>query len=268
MASGVDSGRFQSAQDANAERFNIVWASQGFAGSGKTHFLLTAPDPIYYFQFDPAGLKGLVDKKQFKKREILVANYCDRMNLGRFRDTQSRVAACLDVLNDFREDYEAALKAGRTIGFDKEDSVWEMLRLATNEDYSVEPKKYQDCNTEFTGWINSAENAGVNLGLLRGMKEDWGQTGVSSRTGKVQYGGLGTFSGRGCKLVPELVQIQLNHALIAGTDDNKAHFSVTVLEKCRLGNALELVGKEFRNPTFLDVATELYPNARPDVWGL
>ena len=40
-----------------ADSYNIIAASQSRkGGAGKTHFWLTAPDPIYYFLLEPRGL--------------------------------------------------------------------------------------------------------------------------------------------------------------------------------------------------------------------
>ncbi len=268
--SNVDYGRFTVAKDA--EQRNIIWASQGPGGSGKTHFLLTAPDPIAIFLFDPAGLKGIVSKKEFRKKDVRVIDYSKKLNLGQYRkdekkDHAERAAAALDVLNEFREDWHTALKFARTVGWDKEDHVWEMLRYACNEDYSAEPKSYYELNMEYRGWFTDAENAGVNMGVMRGVKEEWGVVGTK-RDGRPSYGGLGTYGPRGQKEVTELVQVNLAHSWVNAEHDEPGYFSTKILDKCRLGNAIELIGTEHRNLDFLTLATELYPGVKPSAWGL
>lgn len=255
-----DWGRFESAEAS--ERYNIVGASQGVGGSGKTHFWLTAPDPIAVFLFDPSGLKGLMSQEQFKTKDIRVINYYELVNFGAMRDKEDRAKAALDALQQFREDWQVFLKKFRTGVWDKEDHVWEMLRYATNEDYSAEPKSYYELNMEYRGMFSDAESAGVNFGVIRGMKEKWGKTGVSRATGKPTYGGLGELIPRGQKEVEELVQINLDHRW----DNDQRAFVTTILDKCRLGNAVELLGQEFTNLDFITLATILYPDASEEVW--
>ena len=257
-------GRFQQA-DAS-ERYNIVGSSQGDGGSGKTHFWLTAPDPIAVFLFDPAGLKGLMKRDEFRHKDIRVINYYELVNLGAMREKEDRAKASLEALNQFRDDWRVALKHARTTLWDKEDHVWEMMRYATNEDYSAEPKSYYELNMEYRGMFTDAESAGVNFGVIRGMREKWGKTGqrVDRRTGMVKetFGGLGEFVPRGQKEVEELVQINLAHRW----DEERRAFVTTILNKCRLGNALELLGQESDNLDFLTLATLLYPDADASVW--
>ena len=51
----------------------LVWSSYGAEGTGKSHFGLTAPEPIAVQLFDPRGLEGLL--KQFKDKEIRPIEY-------------------------------------------------------------------------------------------------------------------------------------------------------------------------------------------------
>ena len=260
MAKTSDWGRFQAAD--SSERYNIVGASQGPGGSGKTHFWLTAPDPIAVFLFDPAGLKGLMTQDQFKSKDIRVINYYEEVNFGAMREKEDRAKAALEALHRFREDWQVFLKKFRTGLWDKEDHVWEMMRYATHEDYSAEPKTYYELNMEYRGMFTDAESAGVNFGVIRGMRERWGKTGVSRATGKPQYGGLGEYIPRGQKEVEELVQITLEHRW----DDESREFKARILDKCRLGNAVELLGQEFGMLDFTSLATMLYPDAPLSVW--
>jgi hypothetical protein len=255
-------------------KLNLLWSSQGFAGCGKTYFGYTGPEPIYHFMFEPSGQRGVVDRKEFRKKEIHIADYSEMANLGRFRDVKDRVKAAGEVLLAFREDFDTFLKAGQTGLIDKEDALWEMMRLAYHKDYSANPKDYAELNIEMVGWLSSADVAGRNLGMIRGVKEEWGITGYSSQ-GKPQRGGLGTYIPRGSGLVAEHVQIQLLHTLVEGGKDCQCeekdgdnHFEAKIVGKCRVGDALELVGKTHCNLEFLDLAMMLYPDSRPDDWGL
>lgn len=272
MASN-DWGAFESLN--SADNYNIIASSMGRGGSGKSHFWLTAPDPIAYFLFDPAGLKGLRNNPLFKERDIRVLDFSAKFNLAFVKDRtvgkdkesvearkRERSAVALEMVEAFDEGFEVALSKARTIVIDKEDALWEGMRYAHNENYSTEPKEYYELNMAYRGLFQRAESAGVNLGVIRGVKEAWGKTGVNTNTGKPTYGGLGYDVARGQKEVTELVQINLEHSW----DDANRVFMTRVLEKCRLGNALELLGREFQNLDFITLATTLYPDVDPDVW--
>lgn len=255
-------GRFQVAQESDTR--SIILSNEGGGGSGKTHFALTMPDPIAVFLFDPAGLKGLLNQKQFRKKDIRVINYYEKANLGAMSDKSDRAQASQDALEEFLEDWAVALKQARSLVWDKEDHVWEMLRYANNEDFKAEPKSYYELNMQYRGWFTEAEQAGKNLAVIRGMKEKWGKTGVNRNTGNPTYGGLGIDVPRGQKEVRELVQVNLAHRW----DDDDRAFVTTIMEKCRLGNAAKLIGTEYKNLDFATLVTMLYPDADLDEWGI
>jgi hypothetical protein len=231
-----DWGRFEEADRSLGK--NILWASEGGGGSGKSHFGLTAPEPIAVHLFDPAGLKGLTRNPLFRKKEIRVIQY--NFNPGKL-SVDDRPKAAQEALEEFLENQEVALANARTVLFDKEDHVWEMLRYARLEAVSDRPSNYYELNLEYRGWFHDAEMAGVNLGVIRGMKEKWGKTG-SNREGKATFGSLGELEPRGQREVPELVQVVLRH----WWDNDAKEFMTRIHEKCRLGpNAKDLIGQEF-----------------------
>ena len=252
-------GRFVDAHDD--ERYNIVWASQGVGGTGKSHFLLTAPEPIAVMLFDPAGLKGLIQNPLFKKKDVRVIDYTSEVNLAKYTTDEDRAKAATDGLAQFEDDWQVALKHARTIGWDKEDYVWEMLRYAMLEAVSGRPASYYELNMKYRAWFSQAESAGVNFGVLRGMKERWG-TKINRKSGAEQPFATGEMDPRGMKEVPELVQVNLSHYW----DEEARAFTVKILEKCRLGNAVDLINTEHKNLTFEDLAIQLYPDTDVDVW--
>lgn len=240
-----DFGRFVSAASPENAQQNLIWSSQGEGGTGKTHFLLTAPDPIGVFLFDPAGLKGLMQNPLFRTKDIRVIDYSKLVNPGKLA-LEDRPKAAADILEQFQEDWSAALGAFKTVGWDKEEPVWEMLRYAQLGGVSDKPANYYELNMQYRGWFTEAEAAGVNFGVIRGMKENWGKTGVNRNTGQPTIGALGTFSPRGMKEVQELVQINLSH----DWNDESKEFQTTILQKCRVGNAKALLGETFDDLDF------------------
>lgn len=247
---------------ADTSMRSVIASSQGDGGSGKTHFWLTAPDPIAYFLFDPGGLKGLKNNPLFSERDVRVIDFSKRLDYGRI-PKEERVARAGEVMALFDEAWPVALRNARTLVIDKEDSCWETIRYAYDEVSSPTPKNFYELNMQYRGLIVQAEAAGVNLGLIRGMKDTWGKTGVSAQ-GKPQMGFTGEMKPRGHKEVPELVQVSLAHEW----DDAAREFKVQILQKCRLGNAVELMGTEYANLDFLTLALLLYPESTPEEWGL
>lgn len=235
------------------ERYSLQWAGQGVGGSGKTHFLLTAPEPIWVALFDPKGIDPLRKKPEFKDKDIRWRSY--NFNPGKLA-IEDRPKAAKDALDMFLEDYQIALKNARTIGFDKEDHAWEMLRYARLEAFTDRPSNYYELNLEYRGWFADAAEAGVNLGALRGMKEKWGQN------AKGQPVGTGVMEARGQKEVNELVQVVLEHRF----DEEERVFKAKIHEKCRVGPATQLIGEEFADLDFMTLATMLYPESSEDDW--
>ena len=256
-----DWGEFRVASEALAERYNIVASSQGVGGAGKTHFWLTAPGPIAYFLFDPGGLKGMTSKDTFTGKDIRVMDYSALLDWGRIEKSE-RVKRAIEIVEKFDAAWDVALRMARTIVIDKEDKLWETIRYANDEVFSPTPKNFYEMNQDYAALIAQAEGAGVNLGLIRGMKEKWGQTGISRSTGRPSMGFTGELVPRGQKEVTELVQINLEHRW----DDDEREFKVRIMEKCRLGNAVELLGKEFGMMDFETLALTLYPDVDPSVW--
>ena len=252
-----DWGRFEPA--SREDRYRVLWSSQGVGGSGKTHFGLTAPEPIAVMLFDPIGLEGLTRQPLFREKGIHVIEY--KFNLARFNDENDRAKFADDTMSQFIEDYEVALVNARTILWDKEDHVWEGLRYARLEAVSGRPASYYELNLEYRGWFQQAADAGVNLGVMRGMKERWG-TRINRKTGAEQPFSTGEYDPRGMKEVPELVQVSLAHRW---SDEDQA-FMIKVLDKCRLNK--DLIGQEFADLDFMTLASLLYPETAetPEVW--
>lgn len=244
-----------------SDNYSLIWDSEGVGGSGKTHFGLTAPEPIAVHLFDPGGLSGLVKNPLFKKKDIRVLKY--NIALGTM-DESEREKAAEEAIEQFKENQEVALRNARTILWDKEDHVWEMLRWARLGGTSDKPSSYYELNLEYRGFFHDAEMAGVNMGVIRGMKEKWGKTG-SNREGKATYGSTGEMEPRGQKEVAELVQVVLRHRWDADVRD----FVTTVHDKCRVGDAKELIGTEHVDLTVRELGELIYPETaemEPSPW--
>jgi len=260
MPKAKDWGRFEEVD--RSDNYSLIIANEGPAGSGKTHYVLTGKEPIAMHMFDPGGLKGLTKNKLFKDKDIRVLNY--DFKLSDYKE-EDRGEAASDLLEQFKENQKVALKQANTVGWDKEDHIWELLRYARLGQTSDRPNLYYELNLEYRGLFHDAEIAGVNMCVIRGMKEKWGKTGTSGQ-GKATYGSLGEYEPRGQKEVPELVQVVLRHRWDAEIGD----FVATIHDKCRVGaNPKKLIGKEFVGLTFRELGEEIYPETaemEPSPW--
>jgi hypothetical protein len=257
-----DWGEFAQSTDVNNR--SIIAASVGPGGSGKSHFWLTAPDPIAYFLFDPGGLKGLQENDLFSKKDIRVLDLSGLTDYGRIPKGE-RVKRALEIMDEkFNPSWDIAMQKAKTVVVDKEDALWEAIRYAHDEVDSPDPKSFGELNLQYKALFSQAERHGVNFGVIRGLKNEWGITGVSQRTGKPTMGFTGNFAPRGQKEVEELVQINLWHRW----DNDQKEFIVTIKDKCRLGVAKDLLGQEFSDLDFLTLTSLLFPDSTPEEWGL
>jgi hypothetical protein len=244
MAKQRDWGEWQEVD--RSDSYYLMTANDGPAGSGKTHFLLTAPEPIAVHLFDPGGLEGLKKNPLFKKKDIRVMTY--DISLGKYKEGRERQEAAIEILEKFSEQQNIALKNARTIGWDKEDYLWKLTRYARLGKNSDRPTQYDELNMEYQAYFHDLEMAGVNFCAIRGMKEKWGDS--------ASAGGTGEFIGRGMKEVPELCQIHLQHRW----DRDAKEFVTTILDKCRVGDEPKtLMGTEHIGLTFRELGEMIYP---------
>lgn len=254
-ASKVDWGNFELATPDEDIR-SLIGASSGEAGSGKTYFWLTAPEPIAYFLFDPAGLKGLKGNKMFKGMDLRFIDYSAKFNPGAIEDESERVQRAIDVLGQFREDWKVGIRNARTLVTDKEDFLWELIRYAHDEVRSPNPLNFGEQNLLYRGLFTEAEANKRNFGLIRGLRKKWGATGPGKQ------GFTGEVEPRGQKEVTEWVQVNLFHRW----DRKTRQFLVEIQDKCRVGDAINLMGVE-EPMDFLTLALKLVPESEPSEWG-
>lgn len=252
MAKAKDWGNWEEVD--RSENYSMITSNEGPGGSGKSHFVCTGPEPICFHMFDPDGLAGLKKNPLFKKKEIRVISY--NFNPGKLSE-DDRPKAAQDALEQFKENQDTALTNARTIAWDKEDHVWEMVRYANLESFTGKPSNYYELNLLYRGFFHDAAMAGVNLSVIRGLKKVWGRTGVS-KEGKTQYGYTDEVEARGQGEIPELVQVVLRHRW----DKDVQDFVAQIHEKCRVGNAKKLIGREFQALTFRDLGEAIYPETR------
>lgn len=166
-----------------ARSYRDIAAITGEVGAGKTHFCLTAPDPIVVFNID-RGLEGVAEKEEFEDKEIY--QHLIDWSPGGLDESELEIRA-VALRDEFIAKFKEALKLARTILIDTESRLWQIYRYSFfGSPNSGNIKDYDALNQKFEDFVNLAKGAaGVNLFLIRSMKNKWGQTGaVSNTTGK------------------------------------------------------------------------------------
>lgn len=248
---------------------SLVWASRGGDGSGKSYFGCTAPGPIFVCGFDPHGMSR-VDKKVRANKEIRIGRY--GFTPGVYRgDRKATADAAEKVWNQFVADYRGALshfaksaKPGRQRGtclWDREDLAWELLRYATfggqkNEGSKTGALDYGDLNAEYVSLIQEAKAAGVNLGLLQGLTDNWVAKFDASKGKMVNYQ-IGS-KPDGFKKVADHVDITLDHRW----DPEQKEYVVKLIKF----PAKDEKDKEYPSLSFVDMATLAFPETTMEDW--
>jgi len=147
---------------------------------GKTHYSLTAPAPIAFFNLN-TGLEGVVQK--FEK-EIWEFRLELPKELGSAEsDKDAKRAAAIDMKNLAMMEVEKFLKGWKTallnaqvktIVIDTASELWALYRLAEfGKSTQVPPHLYNYLNAKFKREINKIYATNKNLILLHQMKEEY-----------------------------------------------------------------------------------------------
>lgn len=238
----------------------ITWTSTGSDGSGKSAFCLGAPEPIWVAAFDTHGM-GRVGK-QFKTRadgtpkDIRISRY--HFNPRPYKTKEACAAAASVVWEGFIDAYRTALKNARSVLVDREDIAFEILRYANFGDLQAAAKDYGPLNVELTSLVQEANMAGVNLGLLRGVKEKW-ESKFDVAKGKSVGINTGKLIPDGWKRAADMVDITLFHFW---SETDNAY--MTRIDKF---TEKEHKGTEHADLTFVQMAMAAYPDTDESQWG-
>lgn len=248
----IDWNLFEALSEESAQA--IVWASQGLEGSGKSAFCLSAPGPVFVCAFDPFGMNR-VDKKFKAGKDIRIKRYGFNPNV--YKDPKDVAKNASELWNRFIDEYRVSLKNVRTVIWDREDMAYKLQRYANFGDTSSAPKEYEDLYIDYVALIQEAYEAGVNLGLIRGMKEKWVSK-FDAAKGKMVGHNTGEYIPDGMKKIPDCVDIVLWHRW---DEEQKAYMT-----KFGKFTNPEYRGQEFQNLDWPTMAMSAYPETNPDCW--
>lgn len=243
MAKQTPKSNFTEVDDA--EIYRLIVNSTGLEKTGKNHFGFTGPGPIYGLYFDPGGVEGVAQKfkrgdvKGHEKKEILQTTY-------RYRKNTDDQAVAKEVIAQFEEDYQYALKNARTIQWD-DSELWEAARFAEFGRESSKGQFYGPLNAWYRGLVLDAYEAGVNLQIVQKVKRAWVDDAPSD-----------TYEGTGFKGAGYLAQVNLRH-----TWDKENGFGIFV-ESCRQNMAI--AGETFYDCSWAELGQYVFPDSDEGDW--
>lgn len=240
---GPDYGDFQPVPDT--VDYSLVYRSYGLDKVGKNHFGFTMPDPIFGLYFDPGGIKGVVQKflngeSGYPKKDIRAIQY-------RFNKTNKDVQKAAEEVRDkFIEDYHTALKVARSIQWD-ETETWQVFRFAEFGTESARTREYGPLNGLYSGLIQDALDAGVNLQLIQKVKPKYKDDKPTE-----------DYKPDGFQGAANIVQVSLDHKW-----DAEEGFVVTVV-KSRQNSTIW--GETYPALDFPQLGQLVYPDSSPEDW--
>lgn len=238
--------RFKRASTTAAPR--IIGASVGPPGSGKTHFWLTAPEPIVLFSFD-FGTEGTVDREEFRDKDIRVVPY--EWIIDPAKEDAILKAEAVELRNQFKEDYFLACAHARTVVIDKETELWNLVRYAEfGSPKGDVPRDFDKANQYMRMLVNYPKKFTINAGFIEDTKEEWAA--ATRKSGDVKRAGFRELEG--------LVNVDLWHTRLGGGD-----FSIHG-GKAKGPGSKDVQEKDLKNLDFATLGMLLFPDTDESDW--
>jgi len=259
----------------------IVMDASGLEGVGKSHFSLTAPDPIGYLDFD-LGSEGVLGKFKhglngLPKKEIYISSYripitgkaakkADTEIKKKLTTEAAKQAAPIwdKVVNDYVKALDGRF---RTLIVDTGTEMHEMLRLARlGKLTEVMPEDYGPVNAEFRDLVRLAYDSDCNVIFLHKMKQEWIKRKGSKRSDPTDNYIRQGFNGMGYLMQVNL-ELQWDEDWEKTSDDWEDAFSIKVV-KCRHNAKLrgEIIEGADGFNTFPFIAQMVMPETSVEDW--
>lgn len=221
---------------------NINVAIKGNPKTGKTHFALTAPDPIALFSFD-IGVKRVVSKFEDKAIEVF---YHEIPLL----DTAAKnVNFAKRIWSDFSDEYKMVAndKKYRTVIIDTASGLYDICRYAYREETgqtNIVQRQYEEVYARMSSVLMAPHYGGFNLITTYHLKEEY-KAGVA--TGEMILDGY--------KRTEGLVDVVLASRL------EKVGGKITpIFTVSECGFDISLNGAELANGTFDELLMMMFPD--------
>ena len=229
----------------------------GLEFAGKTHFALTAPDPIGILNMD-RGLEGVVEKFLdgcIATKEIHSTDF-RHMPVKTQDDHEARWYKVEETHNTLLND-----KAIRTIIWDTDTEAWEMARMAHfGRLTKIKSHHYGEVNAAFRKLIDDGFDAGKNLIMIGRDKKQYVKKSASSEDSAWN----GKYEAAGFTELPSIAQVNLRAKIILGDDGN--HTPTVTIGKCRQNLPLSGTVFEDEEACFSWVAANVINGTSPEDW--
>lgn len=153
----------------------LICSTEGFSGSGKTRFALTAPKPIAYFSLDRGfeDARGTLDLSQVDVGDYSLDDILSRSEAGIMAEADP-------IWNDAGRDWRNALLPGpgmkryRTCVIDTGTELFQLLRLCRyGKVAAIPPVAYSDLYSEFRAkFVKPAFASDCNVIFTHKLKQE------------------------------------------------------------------------------------------------
>jgi hypothetical protein len=241
-------------KSAGEVKRRLILAIDGQEKSGKTHFALSAPEPIGVINFD-VGLDGVV-QKWHNDKDVWVQDV--RFVISDYRQMKPEEASreADRILQKVWDAYEAILGYAKTIVIDNATELWELVRLSHfGKLEQVKPHHYVHPNNEYREFIRMAYDQDItNLILLHKVKDEYVE---NERTGAKKRAG---FSDTG-------FLVQCNALCYRNMQEPNVPdcFHMTITD-CRQNAELAGIDLSGNDLNFPSLAVQVFPNTKEEDW--
>lgn len=204
----------------------LIVSLSGREKTGKTHFSLTAPDPVLFFNID-LGTEGVIGKFQEDGKKVMVYDV-------RFSKQSSNALDYRPLWTDLKSRLAAAWNLGKgTVVIDTATEAYELARLAHfGKLTQVMPHNYTEVNSEWRELMRLAYDSRMNTVMIHKMKAKYIN---NVRTGDYETAGFGEIG----------YLVQVNLTAYREDDENGPQFNM-LIQDCRQNAAIS--GQVLRGP--------------------
>lgn len=190
----------------------LICAVEGKELTGKTHFSLTADEPIIFFDVD-IGTEGVVNKFQAEGKKVFIYHVRVPKNATQdkytvlWSETKSRIQKAYSLSHG-------------TVVWDTESEINELARLSHfGKLTQVQPYHYSEVNRELGDVLNWAYDSDMSSIFIRKVKPKWVN---NARTNEMEGAGWGDME----------YKCQVNLTLYREDGEGGPAFSL-IIKKCR-----------------------------------
>lgn len=168
----------------------MILSVEGLQKEGKTHFCMSAPEPICIHNFD-FGLEGVIHK--FAHKELYEFKYRLPAPL-KIPGAPERSVGDLakEVMEEFVTNYRASLEQMRTVVIDTGTEAWELFRLASlGRLTEILPMQYAAVNAKFRELLRLGADYEVNVILIHKVKSEYLNDRATGKFVRAGFGDIG-----------------------------------------------------------------------------